>query len=98
MSGTSTTQGRPESVTQDQVAIRQLETPWMTAAEAATYFRLSIERLRRAGREYEKSNGRKGLKVCRPTRHSTFHLHHDDVVNWLQGNPPTRGTRKFASL
>lgn len=86
-----------ESPVSGPVVIRQLDSPWMLAQDAALFFRVSVEEIYRGVRLYEDSKHRQGLKCHRRTRLSKIRVHHDDVLLWLAGEPPTRGTRKYPS-
>lgn len=73
------------------------DSPWMTTAEVAAYARCHRRTVERGYRDYRHSNGRQGLKHIQSRPHAPCKTHREDVDRWMDGQAPTKGTRRLAA-
>ncbi|MEV0085225.1 hypothetical protein [Saccharopolyspora sp. NPDC050642] len=69
--------------------------PWMTVRETADYTRRHKDTVLRALREYQRTDGRSGLRGAQPKPHACYRVRRDDADRWMAGEPPAR-TRRLA--
>ncbi|MEV8610187.1 hypothetical protein AB0383_20060 [Amycolatopsis sp. NPDC051373] len=75
--------------------VPDLESPWMTSHEAATYARCNVETVRRATRLFKKTDGRRGLKAIQRSDEGHYLIHVDDLLRWAANRAPSTGTRRY---
>lgn len=64
--------------------------PWMTLRETATYVRRSYETVRRACKEYQRTDGRYGLKCAQGRDGTKYLIQRVDAMRWINGVAPAR--------
>lgn len=70
--------------------------PWMTIEEAADYLRMHLRTVQQKALDYDRSNGKRGLKNVQPSGPGGKRLVHiGDADRWLESQPPSRGNRRF---
>ncbi|EMD22890.1 MerR family transcriptional regulator [Amycolatopsis azurea] len=71
--------------------------PWMTLQETAAYLRMHVRTIQKKALEYDRSNGKSGLKNMQPSGPDGKRLVHiDDANRWMDKQPPSRGIRRFS--
>ena len=68
----------------DHVAV----SPWLTLREAAAYVRRSYETARRACVEYQRTDGRYGLKCSQGRSGTKYLVLPADAMRWASGKKP----------
>ncbi|MER7009892.1 hypothetical protein ABT324_00490 [Saccharopolyspora sp. NPDC000359] len=62
----------------------------MTVRETAAYTRRHKDTVLRALREYQRTNGRGGLRGAQPKPHACYRVRREDADRWMAGEPPAR--------
>lgn len=67
--------------------------PYLTVAESASFARCHEQTIRKAVRSYQR-NQTTGLKAFQSQANASIRIHADDLTRWIQGEAPSRGTRR----
>ncbi|MEU0465079.1 helix-turn-helix domain-containing protein [Amycolatopsis sp. NPDC006131] len=67
--------------------------PWLTVQEAAEYARAKPSTVRRACVEFQRSNGKRGLRSYQRTTRGAHLVHRDDLDTWIRGESPGKRRR-----
>lgn len=63
---------------------------WLTVRETARHVRRSYETVRRACVEYQRTDGRYGLKCSQPRPRAKILIRPADALRWINGAKPDR--------
>lgn len=66
---------------------------WLTLDEACAYTQRSRETVRRAAVQYQRTEGRDGLKGAQRQAHACWRFTVRDLDRWVEGLPPVRRGR-----
>lgn len=66
---------------------------WLTLDQACAYTQRSRETVRRAAVQYQRTQGREGLKGAQRTPHACWRFTTKDLDRWVEGQSPTRRGR-----
>lgn len=61
---------------------------YLTRKEAATHARRSPELIWKACMEYQRSNGKRGLRHAQQRPNTRIYISIDDLERWMHGKPP----------
>jgi hypothetical protein len=81
-------QGRATDQGERPAAAHPAVSPWLTLREAAAYVRRSYETARRACVEYQRTDGRYGLKCTQGRPGTKILVLPADAVRWASGLKP----------
>lgn len=63
---------------------------WMSLDRAAEYTGRHRETLRRAAVEFQRTNGKAGLRAAQQRANACWRFKADDLDRWVEGLPPKR--------